>query len=210
MKVLINRLNVITRVGLWRYFKWRFIENKRLFLFGKVSLSLNKRSSICINDRGSLSLNISWSSINLYPALLVMRENAKLTVTGAFRIYSGSKIYINEQATLELGSGYINESANISCFKSIKIGKNVAISENVCIRDSDNHELIDTVYKEKTLPVVIGNRVWIGMNVTILKGVTIGEGSVIAAGAVVVNSIPSNCLAAGIPAKVIKSNIQWK
>ena len=50
---------------------------------------------------------------------------------------------------------------------------------------------------------------WRGMNVTILKGVHIGTGAVIAAGAVVTKDIPAGCLAAGVPAKVIRENISW-
>lgn len=52
--------------------------------------------------------------------------------------------------------------------------------------------------------VTIGNDVWIGGNCTILPGVTIGNNVVIAAGAVVTKDIPDNCLAGGVPAKVIK------
>ena len=44
----------------------------------------------------------------------------------------------------------------------------------------------------------------------ILKGVTIGEGAVVAAGAVVTKDVPAYTLVAGVPAKVIKENIQWK
>ncbi|HIS10399.1 MAG TPA: acyltransferase, partial [Candidatus Avibacteroides excrementipullorum] len=46
--------------------------------------------------------------------------------------------------------------------------------------------------------------VFIGMNCLILKGVTIGARSIIAAGSVVTKNIPSDCIAAGNPAKVIK------
>ena len=45
---------------------------------------------------------------------------------------------------------------------------------------------------------------------TILKGVTIGDGAIVAAGAVVTKSIPPACLAAGVPAKVIKENVEWE
>ena len=42
------------------------------------------------------------------------------------------------------------------------------------------------------------------MNSIILKGVTIGDNSVIAAGSIVNRDIPPNCLAGGVPAKIIK------
>jgi acetyltransferase-like isoleucine patch superfamily enzyme len=84
----------------------------------------------------------------------------------------------------------------------------VVISEGVSIRDSDNHRIVSSVGKS-TAPIEIGNNVWIGMNVSILKGVKIGDGSVIAAGAVVTSDVPSNSLAGGVPAKVIKSDIEW-
>jgi acetyltransferase-like isoleucine patch superfamily enzyme len=53
--------------------------------------------------------------------------------------------------------------------------------------------------------ITIGNDVWIGSGVRIMDGVTIGEGAVIAAGAVVTKSIPSYAVAAGVPARVIKT-----
>ena len=52
--------------------------------------------------------------------------------------------------------------------------------------------------------VIIEEDVWIGSNVTILSGVTIGRGTTIAAGALVNRSIPPYCVAAGVPARVVK------
>lgn len=54
-------------------------------------------------------------------------------------------------------------------------------------------------------PITIGNNVFIGFGSVILPGVTIGDNVVIAAYAVVSRDIPPNSVAAGIPAKVIKS-----
>ena len=54
-------------------------------------------------------------------------------------------------------------------------------------------------------PVTIGDDVWIGGNVTILPGVTIGDNVVIGAGAVVSRDIPSNSLALGVPARVVRT-----
>ncbi|QNK42458.1 transferase [Caproicibacter fermentans] len=61
-----------------------------------------------------------------------------------------------------------------------------------------------------TKPIRIGSHVLIGTHATILKGAVIGDHSVIAANAVVTGEIPAHCLAAGIPARVIRENINWK
>lgn len=58
---------------------------------------------------------------------------------------------------------------------------------------------------EITKPIVIGNDVYIGNNAMIMPGVTIGDRVVIGAGAIVTKDIPSNSVAVGVPAKVIKT-----
>ena len=52
--------------------------------------------------------------------------------------------------------------------------------------------------------VVLGNDVWIGHGAVVLPGVTIGDGCVIGAGSVVTRDVPANCVAAGVPCKVIR------
>jgi acetyltransferase-like isoleucine patch superfamily enzyme len=139
-----------------------------------------------------------------------MGKNSEISVYKTFTIYSGARIYINENSILKLGSGYINNNLNLSCFEKIEIGENVAISENVCIRDSDNHKMLSKKDHSNTIPIKIGNHVWIGMNVTILKGVTVGDGAIIAAGSVVNKDIPAKCLAGGAPAQIIKDDVEWE
>ena len=141
---------------------------------------------------------------------LFIADGGALTV-GSFVVRPGCRITINANASLTLGSGSINYDSVIECFNSITIGNDVVVSERVMIRDSDNH----SIKKEGeapvvSAPIVIQDNVWIGMGATILKGVTIGEGSVIAAGSVVTKDIPTHCLAAGVPAKVVKTGISWE
>lgn len=94
--------------------------------------------------------------------------------------------------------------------KSIYIGSNCRIAPNTVIVDSDYHSMIPPESRlqnpgfEFDKDVVINENVWIGMRSIILKGVTIGKNSVIAAGSVVVKDIPEDCLAAGVPAIVVK------
>jgi len=54
----------------------------------------------------------------------------------------------------------------------------------------------------------IGKQCFIGMNAIIMPGVVIGDQVVVGAGAVVTKSVPSNCIVAGNPARIIKSNIR--
>ena len=73
-------------------------------------------------------------------------------------------------------SKYVKKSTYRS--KVLKaIGEDVKISENVMIRDSDDHQ-IDRKGYEKSKPICIGNHVWIGMGAIILKGVNVGDGAV--------------------------------
>jgi len=134
---------------------------------------------------------------------------SEINISGNFIVYAGGQILVNNNAQLNLGSGYIHRNAKIRCFNRIDIGYDVAISENFTVWDSDVHTILGNK-NEVSKPVFIGNNVWIGTNVTVLKGVRIGDGAIIAAGSVVTKDVPSKALAAGVPAKVIKQNVEWK
>jgi len=136
-----------------------------------------------------------------------MESNSLLLIEGDFRAISGFFISIGPNATLQLGSGYINRGARIVCNLKITIGANVAIAEGVQIRDSDEHSV--GTAGGYCAPVQIGDNVWIGANALILKGVTIGPGAVVAAGAVVTRNVPARCVVAGVPARVIRENVLW-
>ena len=183
------------------------IHNKGLFCAAhKSKILIGKSAKVDIKD--GFYFNIPWEGKQNQPATLALGENAGLNI-GRFRTYSGVYISVNPGAKLSLGSGFLNNNCKISCFKEITIGEDVKISEDVLIRDSDNHTVLREGY-QKTAPIHIGNHVWIGVRAVILKGVTIGDGAIIAAGAVVTKDVPPNTLVGGVPAKIIKENISWE
>lgn len=102
---------------------------------------------------------------------------------------------------------------HITASDRIIIGNNVLTGKHVTI--SDNNHGNSDLSSIKTPPiereivskgaVTIGNNVWIAEGVIILSGVNIGEGSIVAAGSVVTKNIPAFSVAAGNPAKVIKT-----
>lgn len=59
-------------------------------------------------------------------------------------------------------------------------------------------------------PIVIEDKVWIGINSTILPGVRIGYGSIVGAQSVVTHDVPPMTIVAGNPARIIKKIEQWK
>ncbi len=106
-------------------------------------------------------------------------------------------------AAIKINDGSRFSGTVIGCFKNVSIGKNVRCGANTLISDGDWHQ--NDPRAGQPASIIIGDNVWLGVNVTVLKGVTIGENSVIGAGSVVVKDIPSNCIAAGNPCKVIRS-----
>ncbi|MBK5214574.1 MAG: acyltransferase [Flavobacteriaceae bacterium] len=143
------------------------------------------------------------------PSTLKIDNEGKFHILGKFKFHTGAFIVVNKNAKLEIGSGYTNNNVEINCFNHISIGNDVAISKGVVIRDSDNHQIIGNS-NPISQPIKIGNHVWIGLNATILKGVHIGDGAIIAAGAVVTKGVPANTIVAGVPAKIIRSDVVWK
>jgi acetyltransferase-like isoleucine patch superfamily enzyme len=95
--------------------------------------------------------------------------------------------------------------------QNIEIGENTLIGGNCQITDTDGHPLWPPESRnyypgnEHDKGVVIGKNVFIGLNVIILKGSVIGNNSVIGAGSLVTGTIPANCVASGVPARVIRS-----
>lgn len=142
---------------------------------------------------------------------LVMEEDSCLDIRGVFCFRHGADIKLFEGARLILEGGYAMANVAIRCKKEIRIGKGAAIARGVTIIDSDAHEIfIGDQSQATTGPVNIGEHVWIGTGATILKGVTIGDGAIVATGSVVTRNVPQKTIVAGVPAKVIKENVEWR
>jgi acetyltransferase-like isoleucine patch superfamily enzyme len=168
---------------------------------------VHNRGSLRV-EAGHLSLGSQWPDARVFSrGHLIIAPGGSLTVKGDFSIHTGMQVVVDRGASLTLGSGYINDNVRISCFRSITVGHDVAISESVLIRDSDNHEIDGS--RGATAPVVIGDHVWVGLRAMILKGVTIGDGAVVAAGAVVTRDVPARALVAGVPASVRREDVAW-
>jgi acetyltransferase-like isoleucine patch superfamily enzyme len=138
------------------------------------------------------------------------------------KLISSSKFYgqglqpvslytLNETSRINIGNSCTLNGTSIRSVSHISIGNDCVFAPDVKIVDHD-HPLSSTERHSTNYiaePITIEDNVWVGFNVIILKGIRIGKNSIIGAGSVVVKDIPENCIAAGIPAKVIKE-IEYK
>ena len=102
----------------------------------------------------------------------------------------------------------------IECVDCVEIGNDLLTGRYILITDNAHGEFTNADLKlppvsrkiyAKPGGVKIGNNVWLGDRVIICGGVKIGDGAVVAANAVVTHDIPPYSLAAGVPARIIKT-----
>ncbi len=202
-------------VSIWsRFLIYNFVKNniKRVgnaFLIPTkfCVISMKSGSEIIVNK--TFIIGAKQIKRTRLETRIQLEEGAKITVNGTFLVYCGSDIRVFKGGELVLDGGFINNNVQITCEKRIRIGKGCAIARDVIIRDNDAHSIIDKAY-ESVKEVNIGDNVWIGARAMILKGVILGDGAIVAAGSVVLKDVPSKCVVAGNPAKIIKENVNWR
>ncbi len=138
-------------------------------------------------------------------------------VFGSLMSQSHGKITIGDHS--RVGRGVMIQSV-----ESITIGRGVTIARDVVVTDNNTHPTSLYFKQARALaplnspmhlwkwsahkPVSIGDFTWVGERSRICKGVSIGKNCVIAAHSVVTKDVPDNCIAAGNPAKIVKTNIE--
>lgn len=119
---------------------------------------------------------------------------------------------LGDEGRIEIGADTGISGATICSAMSVTIGSHCLIGADAMIFDTDFHphdpdgrRYAKPDWKTISRPVVIEDDVFIGTRAIICKGAHIGRGSIIAAGSVVTGVIPPMSIAAGSPARVIKS-----
>lgn len=151
-------------------------------------------------------ISIPFKVVNSQIGSIILGNNVELS--------SGTILMlVNQGAKLSLGNHiHIAHNVQICCAFNIYIKSNVIIGPYVYIADH-NHKYEDPnipvldqeINRNDRLEVVIDEGTWIGTKVTIAGNVKIGKHCVIGANSVVTKDIPDYCVAAGVPAKILKS-----
>lgn len=134
------------------------------------------------------------------------------------RLELGERAHIFQECHVQLGDGgnvsigadtYIQPRCQLSAYKGpIRIGANVVIAPHCAFYSYDHGIAPGQLIRQQPLTskggIVIEDDVWLGYGVVVLDGVRIGRGAVIGAGAVVIQDVPANAIAVGVPARVVR------
>lgn len=165
------------------------LRNASLILFGKgVTL-----------ERGVIVDGLSRDGI-------VLGDNVAIGAYSLVRASSPSSL----GAGLRMGNNSaIDAYSFIGAAGPILIGENVIMGQHVSFHaENHNYDRTDIPIKQqgtRRIGIVIEDDCWVGSNTTFLDGSRVGRGCVIAAGSIVRGEIPPNSVAAGAPARVLKS-----
>ncbi len=116
------------------------------------------------------------------------------------------------EPVLRIGDGcVIGRGSHIVAHQSIEIGNDVFTGPYVYITDQNHgYDDPDTPIGRQwpdNHPVRVGSGSWLGAGVIVLPGAMIGRNVVVAAGSVVRGTVPDRCVAAGVPARVVREYV---
>jgi len=160
--------------------------------YGMPIVRMARNSRIYIGDRTVLCSDSRFTALGVnHPVILGT-------------LYPGAEIIIGSECGISGGS--------ICAAVRVELGNECLIGANVTIADSDFHTIqpIGRRFNSNSqevgsAPIKIASNVFIGTGSIVLKGVCIGQNSIIGAGTIVVKDVASNVVAAGNPAKVLRS-----
>src|SRR3954453_3378454 len=177
--------------------KWRWYHRSRLpWNVAQLHLELAKRQAFA---RGVMHGNV-----------LQMLRDGRLEI-GPHAYFEPGVWLTSDTGRISIGGGsLLNLNVMVAAVGEVTIGEHCMIA-NGCLVTDGNHRFDDPATPvpwqgfTSRGPVTIGDNKWLGANVVVTSGVTIGRRAVIGANSVVTHDIPDHAIAAGSPAKVLKS-----
>lgn len=125
-------------------------------------------------------------------------------------------IRVGQDSTVRIGENVTTtNTCVISAVEgtSVTIGNDVMLASENELRADDGHPIFD-IHSEKrvnqSVDIVVGNHVWLAKRAVLLGGARIGDGSVVGFGSLVSGSVPNNCVAVGVPARVVRRDVAWE
>lgn len=210
--------------GVWFLVKYELITLLCANMPGALGLFL--RSKLYPRLLGRVGRNVTFGAnvVLRHPHKIAIADDvviddgccldAKGTTNAGISI--GSGVFVGRNTILSCKNGDIvledraNLGFNVEIFSAarVRVGKSVLIAAYTYLVGGDH------LYDRVDLPVLdqgrtakgidIGDHAWLGAHVVVTDGARVGRDAIVGAGAVIVGEVPEFCIAAGVPAKVIR------
>lgn len=165
---------------------------------GWVDLELAGNASVSIGERVFIPRRIE----------VFGADNGRIELGREVTIDTGARLHVANDAVMRIGDRVgVGPYNFFNAFDDLTVGEDTMFGPLININCADHGVERGKPMREQKgtyAPVTIGRDCWLGAMTIVLKGVTIGDGAVIGGGAVVCDDVPSYCIAAGVPARVIK------
>lgn len=120
-----------------------------------------------------------------------------VTLLPPFYVDFGKNIRIGKRCWIQQGCTFFDRGG-------ITLGNDVFIGPKVNLITINHDPDPDNRSATYGRPIVVEDKVWIGINSTVLPGVTIGYGAIVGANSVVTRDVPPMTVVAGNPARFIR------
>lgn len=171
-----------------------------LYLADDPELLAESSRAIVLAERYNQTSVTDKEERRLILSALLGSVGDEVEIRSPLRVDYGSNLRVGARTFANFGLVALDVAA-------ITIGDDVQIGPNVQLL-TPTHPIDPELRRAKweaAKPIVIGDNVWLGGGVIVCPGVTIGENTVVGAGAVVTRDLPSNVVAVGNPARVIRA-----
>lgn len=219
---------IIGQTGFWTLLKYELIILFSSWIPGVLGLFLRSKLYPLILGKVGRNVVFGTNIVLRHPHKIfigddvIIDDNCLLDAKGFQNegIVIGNGVFLGRNGILSCkdGSIYLKDGVNIgfNCeifsSSSVVVGENTLLAAYCYLVGGGNYNLndLDTSFAEQdgfdsAGGIQIGESVWLAADVKVLDGVTVGKHTVVGAGAVVRDDIPEYSLAAGVPARVIRS-----
>lgn len=223
---MLKLVNCISKLKKHPFLREIYFILIRLLKSNNISRKMGERNKIIKKKALLLSCKILFKGSD---NVITIAHNARIE-NYCIKIYgNNNKILIGENCQMKGGEFWIEDDGNeiiigarttiqantqLAAIEGCKIviGEDCMFSSSIVIRTGDSHSIVDANSQRinKSADVHIGAHCWVGHRAMIMKGTSIPFNTIIGLGAIVNKQFEQeNTIIAGIPARVIKENVNW-
>ena len=207
--------NIISfsKINIYKY-KIKIVGNINKFTTSKNCACMNLEIVIMGNNNSVvIKNNFKGGNLKIY----ISGDNNKIIIGENVKVVEKLDIYCHElgnDRTIEIGdftTMYKTVMYNYDNKSSIFVGNDCMFAYNTVLYNTDGHSIFNNgKLVNRAEKLTVGNHVWLCENANVLKNSFVPDNSIVARNALLSGKFEiKNAVYGGVPAKLIKENIDW-